>query len=50
MGCACNKRNRAKFVWTSADGQTSTTYNTEIEAKAKMIRKGGTYKRVAIGG
>lgn len=44
MACACKGRSTTKYVWTSADGSTSITYNTEIEAKAKMIRKGGSYK------
>ena len=44
MACACSKR-RQKFnyVWTSADGTESVTYDTEIQAKAKVTRKGGTY-------
>lgn len=45
MACACNKRRKAKFVWTGPDGQTMT-YGSEIEAKAKMMRKGGSYMRV----
>lgn len=44
MACACKGRSKQKFEWTSADGETKMTYNTEIEAKAKVMRKGGTYK------
>lgn len=46
MGCACNKRNRNTYVWTSKDGADTSTHPTEIEAKAKVMRKGGTYKSV----
>lgn len=44
MACACSKRNRSKqrFVWT--DGENTVVYKTEIEAKAKVSRKGGTYE------
>lgn len=44
MACSCTKRKTAKFVWT--DGTDTVVYNTEIEAKAKVLRKGGTYTRV----
>lgn len=47
MGCACNKRKKRKFTWTSANGETSQVYDSEIEAKAKVLRKGGTYAPVA---
>ena len=43
MACACKKRTSQKYVWTGADGQT-VTYGTELEAKAKVLRKGGSYK------
>lgn len=46
MACACSKRNRNTYVWTSSDGVTTSTHNTEIEAKAKVMRKGGSYKTV----
>lgn len=39
--CGCKRRSTTQYVWT--DGTTSVTYNTEIEAKAKVIRSGGTY-------
>lgn len=50
MACACNKRKKSQYVWTSTDGSQTMTYSTEIEAKAKVIRKGGTYKTVSLGG
>lgn len=47
MACSCNKRKRQQFVWTSADGTETQTYNSEIESKAKVLRKGGTYEAKA---
>jgi hypothetical protein len=45
MPCACRGRKSAyKYVWT--DGTDTVTYNTEIEAKAKVLRKGGSYTKV----
>lgn len=42
MPCNCGKkRGTATYTYTSATGQT-TTYNTEVEAKAAKIRAGGT--------
>lgn len=43
MPCGCSKRRRVKYVWTSEDGEMTVTYDTEVAAKAKVIRKGGTY-------
>ncbi len=43
MTCACKGRNKTKYLWTSADGATTMTYSTELEAKAKVMRKGGSY-------
>lgn len=43
MACACKGRKKAIFVWT--DGKKTVTYGSEIEAKAKVIRKGGSYVR-----
>lgn len=42
MGCACKNRKKTKFVWT--DGENTVVYDTEIQAKAKVIRKGGSYR------
>lgn len=43
MACACKGRKKATYVWT--DGTDTVTYYTEVEAKAKVIRKGGSYTR-----
>lgn len=44
MGCACRKGARAaQYVWT--DGQTTIVYSTEIQARAKVLRSGGTYTK-----
>lgn len=47
MGCACNKKNREKFLWIppegSVDGEGTIEYNSLVEVKAKILRKGGTY-------
>ena len=41
MACGCTQKNGAKsFVYTSPDGKT-TTYRTEVEARAAQIRSGG---------
>lgn len=45
MACSCRGRNNYTYVWTSADGQTTMTYESEIQAKAKVLRVGGTYVR-----
>lgn len=38
-----------KFVWTSSDGSETVTYDTEVMAKAKVMRKGGSYQPVQSG-
>lgn len=43
--CGCKRKSTAKYVWTN--GTDTITYNTEIEAKAKVIRSGGTYTQKA---
>lgn len=45
MACACSKRNKTKFLWSPPEGSPlpAMEYNSEIEAKAKVLRKGGTY-------
>ena len=47
--CNCSKgrRGKFKFVWTSDDRQNAVEYDSEIVAKAKVQRVGGTYKKVA---
>jgi len=45
MACACKGRKNDKWVWTDADGVNTVIYDTEIQAKAKVIRAGGTYTK-----
>lgn len=40
MPCNCGKKKATSYTYTSPTGQTST-YNTEVEAKAAKIRAGG---------
>lgn len=44
MACGCQKRSNTKYRWT--DGTNVVIYDTEIQAKAKVLRKGGTYAPV----
>jgi len=48
MACSCKKRISTKYRWT--DGTNVVIYDTEIQAKAKVLRKGGTYTPVPAGG
>lgn len=49
MPCACKgRKSNAKYEWT--DGTNTVVYNTEIEAKAKVLRKGGSYRKIEQGG
>lgn len=43
MACGCNAGKR--FEWT--DGSQKIIYKTEVEARAQVIRKGGTYSALA---
>jgi hypothetical protein len=43
MGCACTKRKRAQFLWYNGESEEPKIYTSEIEAKAKVLRKGGNY-------
>jgi hypothetical protein len=44
MGCGCNKGAAASgYVHVAPDG-TKTEKRTEIEAKAMVIRQGGSYE------
>lgn len=45
MACACNSGGKvaAKYVWT--DGKTTVVYDSEVLAKYKVLRKGGSYVR-----
>jgi hypothetical protein len=40
MPCNCGKKANTKFVYVDASGKT-ITYDTEVQAKAAMIRAGG---------
>lgn len=46
MACACKNRRNTKYLWTSADGTEKVEYSTQMEAKAKVMRKGGSYKPI----
>ncbi len=48
MACACKGRKNVVYVWT--DGVTTAEYETRVEAKAKVLRKGGYYTEVKKGG
>lgn len=41
MGCGCKKVATSQYVWTN--GTDEIVYTTEIQAKAKVMRSGGTY-------
>lgn len=44
MACACQGgRSKQQYLWYNGEQDTPQVYNSEIEAKAKMIRKGGQY-------
>jgi hypothetical protein len=47
MGCACNgsKGTTTKYAWSN--GTASKVYTSEVEAKARKNRDGGTYRPVA---
>lgn len=47
MPCNCGKKASTKFVYVAANGQ-SFTYDTEVQAKAAMIRAGGTGEVKAV--
>lgn len=48
MACGCkSKGDNQKYKWTGSDGST-VTYDTELQAKAKVLRKGGTYTPVPL--
>jgi hypothetical protein len=48
MGCNCGGTKTANltYVYTNAQGRT-TVYRTEIEAKAAVLRNGGSYTTAA---
>lgn len=44
MACACQKGGKKqKYLWYKGEADRPQVYNSEIEAKAKVIRKGGKY-------
>lgn len=50
MACACKGRSNTKYLWTSEpaeDGSVdSTIYDSEVRAKAKVLRHGGSYQPI----
>ena len=51
MGCGCNKGKVQKYQWTSdpdpETGEVTVVEKvTEVEVRARVIRKGGTWKPV----
>ena len=47
MACACKNRKKAKYLWTSAtDPNDQVVYNTEVESRAKVLRRGGSYVKI----
>lgn len=45
MACACEKGSTPQtYVYTAPNG-SSKTYKTEVEARAAVIRSGGTYRK-----
>lgn len=45
MACACKgKGKKVTYTATFADG-SKATYNSEIEAKYAVVRKGGSYNK-----
>lgn len=51
MACGCRKTKNQKFLWTPPEGSNlpEVEYDSEITAKAKVLRKGGSYKTVTKG-
>lgn len=44
MACGCKGRKVTAWRWT--DGVHTVIYDSEMKAKAKVLRKGGTYEPV----
>lgn len=53
MGCGCTKVSKTKYLWVppgeSAESDNTILYDTEIQAKAKVLRKGGSYMPLVVG-
>lgn len=45
MACSCTKRAKYTYVWSN--GTDTVIYPTEIQAKAAVLRKGGSYTKKA---
>lgn len=44
MACACQKGGKkSQYLWYKDEASRPQVYNSEIEAKAKVLRKGGKY-------
>lgn len=46
MACACKGRSSTTYLWydpVNSEGTEPVVYKTEVEAKAKVMRKGGEY-------
>lgn len=54
MPCGCKKNPSTQYVWvpegSSAESDDVVVYDSEIAAKAKVMRKGGQYITVAKSG
>lgn len=44
MACGCAKKRKTAYVWTSEDGAETVEYATEVQARARQLRTGGTYE------
>lgn len=44
MSCACKGKVTLLYEWTSEDGSQTMEYASLVAAKAKVMRKGGSYK------
>lgn len=51
MACGCSKRGTTgtqyQFVYTNARGET-TTYDNQFEARARVLREGGSWAKVPV--
>lgn len=44
MACSCRNKKNSTYLWTSStDSTDQVVYSSEIQAKAAVIRKGGSY-------
>lgn len=50
MACACQSRKApVTYLWRSADGTREKPVSTEVEARALVATKGGSYTQVTRG-